>query len=800
MAVEISDEEAAQIRADSQREASLRSPEADPIAGRGDRKAIWNDKELDDTEEYIPEVRENPGKIGIRFSERPRPGVPVRDRGMRAPPFPKHQVKSDQPPMIAGDEPADEQDPVWLKDKGDMLMSNGDYQGACNAYTEALKIALNARAFANRAVAQLYLGNLELCLEDCNHALRILDKKSKVPEGQIPGPKDPQDEHVRARVEVRMGTAYLWLGALNKAEDHFCKALDTEDGLDADDHRTVKEDLARVQAAKAALLLKEKADSAAERLPIGNGDREQELARGVLELYGHALSTDTDAAVLFANRSYAQLRAGKPKECLADGEVALAKLKAWPIPRRAPKRPVLAARLDPPFLDDPTFKHPDQVKQGEVDWLMKHGGGEWKDLPSLPPEYEWVKDVSEKQENAWIAIKKKMPKATIDAIRRATTKLQDVLYSRNPAIIREHLRGAIEENKVGEGASNKALRQAEEYAEKLEEHLKEREAEREEEHAEARRELEDFDLDEAMATMRSGVGQTGFSHAHPVERTRRRLFVKVLLRRARAMEELGATEGAASELRRALRAEPDNPEAKRRLAALALASTSSSSPRSAAAGASPPTLAQVSGQVDVAALPSVAAIAGNVESSAPADLVSMAVRQPSSPSSGPREALGKGTATGEDDDEDAIGVDHSSTSQLVTAAAEYMKRGDYEGALQIYGYTLGRCKVWDSPLTELRVLSNRSLCLQRLRGRLPELVSACNEALKRISQIRREGRGGDISGEMLLRMESACLSRRGNAYMQLRKTEEGNRDLADVREILARVGELEKQGQATATH
>merc|ERR1719436_761391 len=151
--------------------------------------------------------------------------------------------------MIEGDQLPDEQDPVWLKDKADTLMSNGDYQGACNAYTEALKIALNARAFANRAVAQLYLGNLEQCLEDCTAAIRILDKRNKVPEGQIPGPKDPQDEHVRARVEVRMGTAYLWLGAFTKAEAHFQKALDVEDGgLDVDERKVIKEDLARVQA------------------------------------------------------------------------------------------------------------------------------------------------------------------------------------------------------------------------------------------------------------------------------------------------------------------------------------------------------------------------------------------------------------------------------------------------------------------------------------------------------------------------------------------------------------------------
>lgn len=40
--------------------------------------------------------------------------------------------------MLAGDDrEEDENDPVWLKDKGDQLMVRGDYQGAYHAYTEA---------------------------------------------------------------------------------------------------------------------------------------------------------------------------------------------------------------------------------------------------------------------------------------------------------------------------------------------------------------------------------------------------------------------------------------------------------------------------------------------------------------------------------------------------------------------------------------------------------------------------------------------------------------------------------------
>lgn len=292
----------------------------------------------------------------------------------------------------------------------------------------------------------------------------------------------------------------------------------------------------------------------------------KEIISEALDLYDKAAAlASNESAVVHANRCFIRLRAGQLKECLDEADTALSLLRHWPIPRRAPKAPVRPARLDPPYLDDPTFKHPDQQKQGEVDWLMKHNGGTTKDLPGLPSEYEWVKDVAEKNDNAWIAIRRKMPQATIDAIRRATAELQDAMYTRKPHLIRQQIQVAIYQNKGGEGPSSTAIRQAEEYAVKLEEHEKEREAERAKAEEEDRQDAEDFDLAEALAPRRSGLGQAGFGHGHPLERTRRRLFVKILLRRARAHELLGQIEDSARDLQTILRVEPNNLEAQQRL-------------------------------------------------------------------------------------------------------------------------------------------------------------------------------------------------------------------------------------------
>eukprot|EP00440_Ansanella_granifera_P036408 gb/GFBE01039507.1/.p1 GENE.gb/GFBE01039507.1/~~gb/GFBE01039507.1/.p1 ORF type:complete len:1003 (+),score=281.85 gb/GFBE01039507.1/:1-3009(+) len=751
-----------------------------------DPGAIWTQQDLDDTEEYVPDVRSNPGKIGIRFTERPRPGVPVRDRGQRkAPPYPKDAPKTDGPPMIAGDDFEDESDPVWLKDKADRLMTIGDYQGAYNAYTEALKLASNARAFANRAVAQMYLGNLEQCLEDCNNAIRILDLRNRPRPGEMANTADPQDQKVRARVLIRMGTAYLWLGAFGKAETHFEKAVEVEEGLDALELKEVKADLERIRQAKEALKAKESADAAARK----TGGDEKEAMETAVGLYDEADSTSNkESAVIFANRSFAQLRAGQLKECLRDADAALEAMKRWPCANKAPKAPARPTRLDPPYLDDPTFKHPDQQNQGERDWLMKHNGGSTKDLPGLPPEYEWIKDVAEKNDNAWIAVRRKMPQAVIDAIKRNTAQLQDAVYMRQPYVIRQQIEVAISQQKAGEGPSNQAIKQAEDYAVKLEENDKEQEAEREKEEALKKQEADEFDLEEALAPRRSGLGQAGFGHNHPVERTRRRLFVKTLLRRSRAHELLGQAQASADDLRSVLKVEPENPEAKQRLAvleALAAPASASSAPAPPASPAEPA----------VPAMPAAAAGAGAAEAADPA---APQVAGPAE-SSGAKPAAAKpksSTATPDDelddDDEDGGGGrDHASTVALLASAAEYMKKADYPSALQIYNYARNTVKTWESPMVELKALSNTSLCLQRIRGRLPELIAACNATLRRIAELREDGECKAEEEEMLLRMEAASLSRRGSAYAQQRKTEQSAEDAARVKELLARVEELE---------
>jgi tetratricopeptide (TPR) repeat protein len=128
-------------------------------------------------------------------------------------------------------------------------------------------------------------------------------------------------------VHVRLGVAYLWLGAYSKAEEHLQKALDTDDGLDFVERQKVKEDLASVQRARATLATKDKADKAVRHAHAADGDsstaKENVALEKALNLYGEALEADADVAVVYANRCFANMRAGELQRCLDDADAAL---------------------------------------------------------------------------------------------------------------------------------------------------------------------------------------------------------------------------------------------------------------------------------------------------------------------------------------------------------------------------------------------------------------------------------------------------------------------------------------------
>ncbi|KAG7205374.1 hypothetical protein KM043_007370 [Ampulex compressa] len=104
--------------------------------------------------------------------------------------------------FVTDDLRPEEQDPQWLKDKGDDFFKVGNYLGAINAYTHGIKISdTMASLYVNRSAAQYALGNYYRCLEDCSKALELME------------PKCEGNRQSRAKCHARRGAALCKLSA-----------------------------------------------------------------------------------------------------------------------------------------------------------------------------------------------------------------------------------------------------------------------------------------------------------------------------------------------------------------------------------------------------------------------------------------------------------------------------------------------------------------------------------------------------------------------------------------------------------
>uniref|UniRef100_A0A3P9KYV0 Dynein axonemal assembly factor 4 n=1 Tax=Oryzias latipes TaxID=8090 RepID=A0A3P9KYV0_ORYLA len=94
----------------------------------------------------------------------------------------------------------EERNPDWLKDKGDKCFRVGDYMGALNAYSLAIRINKKIPAlFSNRAACHLMLKNLHKAIQDATEALELLT------------PAVAANATARLRPTVRRGTAFCLL-------------------------------------------------------------------------------------------------------------------------------------------------------------------------------------------------------------------------------------------------------------------------------------------------------------------------------------------------------------------------------------------------------------------------------------------------------------------------------------------------------------------------------------------------------------------------------------------------------------
>ncbi|XP_015115383.1 dynein assembly factor 4, axonemal [Diachasma alloeum] len=121
----------------------------------------------------------------------------------------------------------EEQDPQWLKDKGDDFFKVGNYLAAVSAYTHGIRLSGNMSSlYANRAAAQYALGNYNRCAEDSSKALELMV------------PKCEGNRESRARCHARLGAALCKLSAPQHGIPEFEEALKL-----APENDTVRRDL-----------------------------------------------------------------------------------------------------------------------------------------------------------------------------------------------------------------------------------------------------------------------------------------------------------------------------------------------------------------------------------------------------------------------------------------------------------------------------------------------------------------------------------------------------------------------------
>jgi len=785
--------------------------------------------------ELLPAVKELPPvrgkgaptqKLIIPMTAHAKPGVPARDRPGRAPPMPQDVNsggKVQRVPRLEGENDYLEDDPVWLKDKADTFMSQGNYNDAYTAYTKALTEFSNARAFCNRALCNMYLGKLEACIEDCSHGLRILEHKFKVPPGNCPPPRDPEDERLKARGLVRRGVAHLWLGDFQRAEEDFRTALDecAEHGLDRDEREAVQADLTRIHKAVEACAKKRAVDKVFRN--VSNAD-ELEQNR-VVNQYDECFNIENgENAVVCANRSFCKLQMGDLSGCLEDAEISMKKLGQWPVARNAPKRPERPTRLDPPTLEDHTFRNPHKKKEeDEKDWLMKHSGSGQTDtsqLPPIPPDFEWMKDMTDKNDDSWIAVRKKLTREQIESIRAKIGKLQEALYTRNLEEIDAAVKIAGEQNAKHDGPSNEAIRQAIDYRRKLEEYYDEEAQKLEEKKKTLDKEFENANAEQDLSIDAERTAPGCFQRAHPVEKTRRRLFVKCKLREAKACELKADTESAIKCLRSVLKVEPKNKDAESRLAILEATSKALVDKKNevlANENASTDAESATETESTDKKKKNTSVSDEKPQAASPSTEMERAANDCSADNSTEKKKKRKTHVTSvdnESDDEESDdeedqkpkNISINDTQTLIATGTKYLEKGEFDSAHQLFVHVLRKGTFVEPDSTKntssdienqtarVRVLLNACMCLQKTK-RAKDLLGLCAEALTEVEKMKNAWNADgslDLSEnkEMrtkLFRFEAACLTRRSWAHNQLNNAAAGTRDAKAVQEILRQV-------------
>mmetsp|Transcript_8132 Transcript_8132/g.13162 ORF Transcript_8132/g.13162 Transcript_8132/m.13162 type:complete len:579 (+) Transcript_8132:149-1885(+) len=164
------------------------------------------------------------GTVTVKFTEVTGPGqdVPARESVTREVEEAKKRAKA---PKNSDARDISEENPVWLKDKGDKFFQSRDYTSAINAYTAALAIdPTMVSALSNRAASYLSIQCWNQCIEDCSTALDLVGWAKSQRAGTPMDLEGPRAGTV-LRLLCRRGSALAGTEQYKEAVDDYGQAI-----------------------------------------------------------------------------------------------------------------------------------------------------------------------------------------------------------------------------------------------------------------------------------------------------------------------------------------------------------------------------------------------------------------------------------------------------------------------------------------------------------------------------------------------------------------------------------------------
>lgn len=193
--------------------------------------------------------------------------------------------------------------PIWLKDKGDEFLQNGDYLSAIDAYNSSLRLDPTYwPALANRSICHLKLYNIEDCMSDCNTFL------SKAMELEKNEQMTPMVRKIREKVYLRTLLCYALKGEFHHYED-LARVLIEQPFLRDEAKELVKADLQKVMARKQVLESKERID---DLLKVG---KYHEALSGYMRILEEQGENSTNERIL-SNMSLCALKQDSYDSCI----------------------------------------------------------------------------------------------------------------------------------------------------------------------------------------------------------------------------------------------------------------------------------------------------------------------------------------------------------------------------------------------------------------------------------------------------------------------------------------------------